>query len=223
MTGDVTHILWSFRRCPYAMRARLAIAVSGIEVELREILLRDKPEAFRAASAKATVPVLQCGDGKILEESRDIMFWALEQSDPQDWLAPWRRDQQQVKTFLERLDGSFKTHLDRYKYASRFDPEEATANRDAGAEFLGEIDQTLSHQPTLSGDRAGIMDYASLPFVRQFRIADENWFDAQSWPHLHEWLQQFLQSQAFAAIMQKYPPWQPGEVGVRFPAVRSGL
>jgi len=202
------------------MRARLAIAVSGIEVELREILLRDKPEAFRAASAKATVPVLQSGDGKVLQESRDIMFWALEQNDPQDWLAPWHHDQQQVETFLERLDGSFKTNLDRYKYASRFDPEEAMANRDAGAAFLGEIDQILSRQPALSGEKAGIMDYASLPFVRQFRIADESWFDAQSCPYLHKWLQQFLQSPAFAAIMQKYPPWQPGEVGVSFPAMQ---
>jgi len=220
VTGGVNHIFWSFRRCPYAMRARLAIAASGIEVELREILLRDKPEAFRAASVKATVPVLQSGDGKVLEESRDIMFWALEQNDPQDWLAPWHHDQQQVETFLERLDGSFKTNLDRYKYASRFDPEEAMANRDAGAAFLGEIDQILSRQPALSGEKAGIMDYASLPFVRQFRIADESWFDAQSWPYLHKWLQRFLQSPAFAAIMQKYPPWQPGEVGVSFPATQ---
>ena len=108
-------VLWSFRRCPYAMRARLAIAASGQQVLLREILLRDKPAAFVAASPKATVPVLQLADGTVIDESRDIMMWALNQSDPDAWLAVWHRDQDAALRFLDQLDGPFKAHLDRYK------------------------------------------------------------------------------------------------------------
>ena len=211
-------ILWSFRRCPYAMRARLAVAASGITVELREILLRDKPDAFVAASAKATVPVLVQTDGTILEESRDIMFWALGQNDPENWLACWHQDKAKVTAFLDELDGPFKTHLDRYKYDSRYEGEDAITHRSAGAAFLQRIDSILATQPWLSGGAAGLMDYASLPFIRQFRIADPDWFDHQPWPHLHPWLQGFLDAAQFAAIMTKYTPWQDGERGIAFPA-----
>lgn len=215
-------ILWSFRRCPYAMRARLAIAASGIEVQLREILLRDKPDAFKAASPKATVPVLVADDGLLLEESRDIMFWALGQHDPESWLQCWRDDEAGVSAFLDELDGPFKTHLDRYKYDSRYEGEDALAHRTAGVAFLERIDARLATQPALSGQIAGLMDYATLPFVRQFRIADPKWFDQQAWPHLHNWLQSFLASDRFAAIMTKYVPWQDGEPGVAFPPDSRG-
>lgn len=211
-------ILWSFRRCPYAMRARLAIAAAGIAVELREILLRDKPAAFLAASAKATVPVLQCAGGRVIDQSRDIMFWALDQHDPDGWLAPVHADRDHVEAFFERLDGPFKTHLDRYKYASRFDPDEALAHRRSGAATLAGFEQLLAGQPALSGAHPGLLDFASLPFVRQFRIADPDWFDAQPWPHLHRWLADFLNSPRFAAIMRKYSPWQEGAPGVSFPS-----
>lgn len=214
----MTAILWSFRRCPYAMRARLAIAASGIGVQLREILLRDKPAAFIAASPKATVPVLVADDGQVLEESRDIMFWALGQHDPDNWLACWHEDKAGVEAFLDELDGSFKTHLDRYKYDSRYEGEDAIQHRTAGAVFLAQIDGRLAAQPAISGPAAGLMDYASLPFVRQFRIADPAWFDQQDWPYLHKWLQDFLAADRFAAIMTKYAPWQDGEAGVPFPS-----
>ena len=223
MTGGVKHIFWSFRRCPYAMRARLAIAVSGIEVELREILLRDKPEAFRAASAKATVPVLQSGDGKVLQESRDIMFWALNHSgDPENWLAPYHADREGTLAFLDRLDGPFKTDLDRYKYATRFaDTKEGIAetqitHRTKGAILLSELNDILSQQQALSGAQMGLLDFATLPFIRQFRLADMHWFDSQDWPYLHRWLSHFLVSDRFTRIMEKYPPWQAGQSGVRF-------
>lgn len=210
-------ILWSFRRCPYAIRVRLAIDVSRQKVQLREILLRDKPSAFVAASPKATVPVLQCDDGTILEESRDIMFWALSRHDPDGWLDIWHKDSDSVARFLDRLDGPFKNHLDRYKYASRYDADAVLVHRGAGAAFLSELDATLAQQPALSGLRQGLLDFASLPFVRQFRIADSDWFDAQNWPHLHCWLQAFLATPRFERVMQKYSPWSDGEQGVDFP------
>ena len=210
-------VLWSFRRCPYAMRARLAVASAGIKVELREILLRDKPAAFVAASPKATVPVLEDIDGRIIEESRDVMMWALSQHDPEGWLDIMTIDASHVAAFFERLDGPFKTHLDRYKYASRYDVSAAEHHRTSGAVTLAKVNSTLKAQPSLSGERPGLLDFASLPFVRQFRIADPDWFDAQDWPYLHEWLGEFLESQRFASIMEKYAAWQPGDAGISFP------
>ena len=212
-------ILWSFRRCPYAMRARLALKSSETPVKLREIVLRDKPEEFLNASAKGTVPVLVMDDSVVLDESRDIMFWALHRNDPEGWLTICAKDPDGCQTFLDQLDGPFKHHLDRYKYASRYEDErdQATTHRDEGAQFLAEINTTLSQQPALSGDKMGLLDYAALPFIRQFRIADPEWFDAQDWPYLHPWLQTFLASDRFAAIMEKYKPWrETGGDGVDF-------
>ena len=200
------------------MRARLAIAASGMAVELREILLRDKPAAFLAASAKATVPVLQCAGGRVIDQSRDIMFWALDQHDPDGWLAPFSADRDHVEAFFERLDGPFKMHLDRYKYASRLDSDESVSHRQEGAVTLAGFEQLLTVQPALSGAHQGLLDFASLPFVRQFRIADPDWFDAQPWPHLHRWLADFLNSRRFAVIMRKYSLWREGAPGVSFPS-----
>ena len=210
-------VFWSFRRCPYAMRARLAVCSAGIQVELREILLRDKPGAFLQASPKGTVPVVELGDGTVLEESRDVMQWALAQNDPDGWLDVQRRDPDAAAAFLDALDGPFKTHLDRYKYASRYDPKAALEHREAGAAMLAEFDTRLAAQPSLSGGKNGLLDFATLPFVRQFRIADPVWFDAQPWPHLHRWLQAFLESRLFASVMKKYDVWQDGGDGVAFP------
>ena len=209
-------VLWSFRRCPYAMRARLAIQASGQRVELREILLRDKPEAFLQASRKATVPVLVLPDGRVIEESRDIISWALAQADPEGWLAGL--SEAQINAHFEALDGPFKHHLDRYKYASRYDAEEGQVHREAGAAYLQQWNKLLAAQTGLSGDRLGLLDFATLPFVRQFRIADIGWFDAQDWPNLHRWLQDFLNSPSFAAIMQKYAPWQSEAEPLYFPS-----
>ena len=201
-------ILWSFRRCPYAMRARLAIKASEQQVHLREILLRDKPEPFLAASTKGTVPVLECTDGQVIDESRDVMFWALQSNDPHDWLAVYHRDKEAVCAHLDALDGDFKHHLDRYKYATRYEEADESAHRAAGAAYLENWNDILTRQTALSGDRLGLLDYATLPFVRQFRIADPSWFDAQDWPTLHAWLQHFLNSPLFASIMEKYKPWK---------------
>ena len=213
-------ILWSFRRCPYAMRARLAIKASGQQVELREILLRDKPAPFIAASAKATVPVLVLSDGQVIEESREVMGWALSKSDPEGWLD--EAEPESLDLYLDRLDGPFKTDLDRYKYAARYaktnsDKEEiALAHRHSGATFIAELDEILRQQPALSGAKLGLRDYATLPFIRQFRIADPDWFDAQDWPALQAWLQAFLSSSRFEAVMEKYTPWQEGQAPILF-------
>lgn len=209
-------VLWSFRRCPYAMRARLAIQASGLRVELREILLRDKPDAFLQASLKGTVPVLVLPDGRVIEESRDIIHWALTQADPEAWLAGLSDDQ--IHDHFEALDGPFKHHLDRYKYASRYDAAEGQGHRDAGVVYLQQWNAILAKQPALSGEAPGLLDFATLPFVRQFRIADMGWFDAQDWPNLHPWLQQFLNSPRFHAIMQKYPQWQTEAEPIFFPS-----
>ena len=208
MTANHIPILWSFRRCPYAMRARLAIKASGAKVRLREILLRDKPEPFLSASAKGTVPVLELPDGQVIDESLDVMFWALEASDPQNWLAVQRQDKALVEAHLWGLDHEFKHHLDRYKYATRYEDVDEHLHRSKGAVFLAQWNEILATQKALSGAALGLLDYATLPFVRQFRIADHEWFDAQSWPDLHLWLQNFLGSDEFATVMVKYKPWK---------------
>ena len=216
-------ILWSFRRCPYAIRARLALKSVGITVALREILLRDKPDDFLAVSKSATVPVLELRDGRVIEESLDIMFWALQEGgDPAGWLSSWSSRKQETQAFLDELDGEFKSDLDRYKYASRYalgiqsDSELAIAHRDRGCAFLTRIEERLAKEPFLNAGTPGLEDYAAFPFVRQFRIADMKWFDDQNWPFLQKWLQTFLHSRIFKDVMFKYRPWVPGATPIIF-------
>jgi glutathione S-transferase len=165
------------------------------------------------------VPVLVLPEGAVIEESRDIMIWALQNSDPQGWLSVWQNDQAFCTRFLYHLDGPFKQHLDHYKYASRFAAEVGEESRRMGAEFLAEIDQKLAAgSGFLSGPSFGLLDAATLPFVRQFRGVDANWFDRRDWPALHHWLGMFLASEYFAAVMHKYPPWHFGDSELLFPA-----
>lgn len=201
-------ILYSFRRCPYAMRARLAVVSAGLEVELREVVLREKPEAFLEASPSATVPCLVT-DAGVIDESLDVMKWALAQHDPEGWLsmpdAGWE--------WIARADGPFKDALDRTKYAVRYPDENATEQRDIAAAFLADLDGQIDDWIF---DRPSIVDYAILPFVRQFANIDKDWFDAQPWPHVHRWLACFLTSERFDAIMQKYPQWREGDLPLVF-------
>ncbi len=204
-------ILWSFRRCPYAMRARLAIQSSGQQVELREILLRDKPDAFLATSDSGTVPCLDV-HGDVIDESYDIMRWALAQSDPEGWLdMPAAAD-----ALIEQADGPFKTALDLYKYHSRHPSGTRDAAQSQAAGFLLTLNAMLDGQDWLYGKKT-LADMAILPFVRQFANTDRAWFDTQDWPHLLGWLNRFTGSAEFAAIMTKYAPWQSGSDGVNFP------
>lgn len=213
------HILYSFRRCPYAMRARLALASSGVSVSLREVVLRDKPPEMLVASPKGTVPVLVPDEGEVVEESLDVMHWALAQNDPEGWL---QTDAEERNALIATNDGPFKHHLDRYKYANRHEGAVAGTHRDAAAMHLHELDARLAKSPLteppwLCGTRATIADYALLPFVRQFANTDRAWFDAQAWPYLTVWLETFLASPRFQAVMKKYPRWQAGDAELLFP------
>ena len=205
----MTDTLYSFRRCPYAMRARLALASAAQPVELREIVLRDKPPAFLAASPSATVPCLVTSE-HVLDESLDIMTWALRRNDPEQWL-------QMPKSgwdWIARADGPFKRALDRTKYASRYPSEDAAVQRQQAALFLADLDQQID---TWIFAQATIADYAILPFVRQFAFIDKLWFDQQPWPNLQAWLERFLISDRFEGIMKKYPQWQQGDPTTTFP------
>jgi glutathione S-transferase len=198
------------------MRARLAVASAGIQCELREIVLRDKAAAFLTASPKGTVPVLLTKDGQVIDESFDIMCWALGQLDPEDLLKLGAQEAEALDLIV-RADGSFKDALDHYKYASRYPEIDANAERAIACKFLAELEQRLSSNPWLFGDRPKLPDFAILPFVRQFANVDRGWFDAQPWPSLHNWLGGFLSSPRFLAIMTKYPKWEVGQMPTGFP------
>ena len=205
-------VLYSFRRCPYAIRARLALAVSDIIYELRDVSLTDKPAPMLAASPKCTVPVLVLASGQVIDESLDIMRWALEQHDPEKWLKSGPIDN--MLALIESNDGPFKKALDRYKYPNRYPQESngdpgafALMSRQAGARWLETLDATLS-RGWLFGDQAGLADVACLPFVRQFAHTDAAWFAAQPWPRLQAWLARFEASALFAGVMGKHQPWQ---------------
>ncbi|AKS47610.1 Glutathione S-transferase [Octadecabacter temperatus] len=205
-------ILYSFRRCPYAMRARLAIASSGLTVELREILLRDKAPEFLATSPKGTVPVLIAGN--VIEESYDVMRWALEQSDPENLLTPMTKA---AYALIEQTDGPFKTALDRTKYAVRHPDLDPAESRATAASFIEKLDTQLNGKPWLFGDEPSLADLAILPFVRQFARTDLDWWDAQPFTHAQNWLAAFKASDRFASIMTKYTPWKSGDDVVLFP------
>lgn len=198
MIATTDPLLYSFRRCPYAMRARLALAVSAVRCDLREVLLSDKPPAMLAASPKGTVPVLVLPDGRVIDESLDIMRWALAIHDPEQWLA--RDDAALIAT----NDGAFKHDLDRYKYPERHGAD-PLAHRQSGLAFLHEIDGRLAVAGQLCGAMRGLVDAAILPFVRQFAAVDREWFASQSLPHLKRWLEQHLASNLFNTIMLRVP------------------
>ncbi|MCK0097088.1 glutathione S-transferase [Yoonia sp. F2084L] len=205
-------ILWTFRRCPYAMRARLAIQSSGQQVVLQEILLKEKPAPFLAASPKGTVPVVQDGDG-VIDESRDVMLWALGRNDPEGWLdMPKEGD-----ALIDICDGPFKSALDHTKYAVRFPDRDEAHERAKAMVFLNDLNDRLGRTDFLMGSKRTLADVAILPFVRQFANTDRAWFDAQGLGPLTKWLDDFLASDRFHAIMTKYPPWQAGQDQVLFP------
>lgn len=203
-------ILYSFRRCPYAIRARLAIRISGLPVVLREVKLANKPEALLACSPKGTVPVLQLPVGGVIDESLDIMRWALGQRDPGGWLHG------QGESLIETNDGEFKHHLDHYKYADRFPEQSMTFYRQQAEGFIGMLEQQLFVTPFLSGESCGLADMAIFPFIRQFAFVDKAWFDQSEYTQLQAWLQGLLNGSLFLSVMDKYAPWQPDNESVVF-------
>lgn len=210
-------ILYSFRRCPYAMRARLAIASAGYQCELREIVLRDKAPEFIEASPKGTVPVLVTSDGQVVEESLDVMHLVLREHDPEGWLSPDVGTFEEMQALIAECDGPFKTALDRYKYTTRYEGADRETEREKGCEFLRKLDEMLSGSSYLFGERVSLADMAIAPFIRQFANTDRAWFDAQPWPDLHRWLNAFLDSERFQAIFGKYPKWESGDEVTLFP------
>lgn len=200
--------LYSFRRCPYAMRARLAIMVSGIECELREVVLKNKPPAMLSASPKGTVPVLLLGD-TVIEESAEIAYWALSQQDPEDWLL-----HSIDHPLIQKADTQFKSQLDRYKYADRYPEYSQQQYFEQAQPFLCELEEALinadcaSQPPFLLTQSATLLDAMIFPFVRQFALVDRKQFDALPLPKLQRWLDYWLESALFKSVMHKYSPWQ---------------
>ena len=208
------HCLYSFRRCPYAMRARLGILFAELQVELREITLKNKPSQMLAISPKGTVPVLQLVDGTVIEESTEIMIWALEQQDPQGLLDA--EVLQQANALIDKNDNEFKYWLDRYKYADRHTDMTQTEYRQKGEIFLQVLEELLTKNPYLLGKTVTIADIGIMPFVRQFAHVDRNVFYSLPYPNLQRWLQDWLQHPFFLQTMTKFQPWQDGDEAVIF-------
>ncbi len=210
-------VFYSFRRCPYAIRARLAIAYSGQKTILREILLKDKPAAFTNSSPKATVPVLQLVSGDVIDESMDIMFWALKQNDPAHWLPTTTDEQYQIDQLIKENDVQFKPRLDRYKYASGHPEMTEQEHRIAAVPFLLHLEKLLCQHRFLIAERTTLADVAIFPFIRQFAGVDQQWFQDAPYPKLRAWLQDWLGSPLFQAVMMKYPPWKEDDPITLFP------
>jgi len=201
-------ILYSFRRCPYAMRARLGIASSQTKVELREVVLKDKPQEMLNISPKGTVPVLQLADGTVLEESLDIMFWALQQNDPDSLLYP---DADEMRLLINRIDTDFTKHLNGYKYWARYEDVDPVIERTKAELILRKLEERLNKHAFLMGEDRSLGDFAIAPFIRQFAFVDKNWFDRSPYPALQNWLESFLNSDIFLRVMPKYVKWHSGD------------
>ena len=196
-------ILYTFRRCPYAIRARLAINVSGVEVETREVDLRNKPQAMLQCSPKGTVPVLQFADGSVIEESLDIMRWALTIRDPDGWINDDTGWIAEATALTDENDGPFKRLLDLYKYPGRDQPNAAEHYRDEAGEFLRMLNSRLIKHRFLMGEHLSFADAAIFPFVRQFAHVDRTWFYAAYAGPLAAWLDKWARSPLFLSVMQK--------------------
>ncbi len=217
MTPSPLPILYSFRRCPYAMRGRMGVYVSGVVCELREVVLRDKPDAMLDASPKGTVPVLQTVEGDVIEESLELMLWALKQHDPQGWLRPELGSLDEMLALIDLNDHAFKDHLDRYKYPNRYEGVDPLFHRHEAENFLQVLERRLTTSPFLFGSRISLADIAIAPFMRQFAHVDKEWFDHTPYKALQEWLSTFLNSSVFTEVMAKFAPWKEGDAPVLFP------
>lgn len=216
-----TPTLYSFRRCPYAMRARMVLLSSGLKIELRDILLKDKPLPMIEASPKATVPVLILEKERILEESLDIMLWAISVSDPLDLYPEDSVARTEIDALIAENDGPFKTTLDQYKYHVRFPEHSKEYYRSVGEQFLEKLEARLQQNAYLMGDNATLADVAIFPFIRQFANSDRDWFDAANYPALQQWLHTWTASEDYLHIMKKRPVWHPEAKPCYFPALTA--
>ncbi|WP_348671832.1 glutathione S-transferase [uncultured Abyssibacter sp.] len=210
--AEAPPVLYSFRRCPYAIRARMALAVAGVTLEQREVVLRDKPAAMLAISPKGTVPVLQLPDGRVIDESIEVMRWALAQSDPEDWLGA---NGAETVALIEQNDGPFKQWLDRYKYHVRHpDGSQADYRREAES-ILADWEQRLvACGGYLLDGRPRLADAALFPFARQFAGVEPQWWSERPFPAVFDWLQRWLSTDRFVGIMRKFKPWRAGDAAI---------
>lgn len=198
--------LWTFRRCPYAMRARMAIDAAGVEIEYREIKLQDKPAQMLEHSPKGTVPILVEADGTVIDESVDIMRWALARRDPDGWLGSNEQEREAIDGWLNAND-DFKPHLDRYKYTTRYDDVDHATETEACRLHMVKLERALSKTGTLVDARVTLADIALFPFVRQFNNVDKNKLVEWECGHVQAWLERFTQSDRFARVMKKRSLW----------------
>ena len=211
-------VLYSFRRCPYAIRARLALAHAGLACELREVNLRNKPQPLLDASPKGTVPVLVLPNGKVIEQSLEIMLHALQQQDPSGWLSPTAGSLDEMLALIARNDQEFKQALDRCKYPERYDAESVNQAQTDAIQWMAALDAQLAETGYLFGLNPSLADMALRPFVRQYARIDEAQWNEQPWPHLQDWLQRWIDSALFAEVMETYPGWVAGTTGPTFSA-----
>ncbi|NMZ03605.1 glutathione S-transferase [Pseudomonas proteolytica] len=196
-------LLYSFRRCPYAMRARMALRYCAVAVEIVEVSLKAKPAQMLALSPKGTVPVLNVG-GQVIDESLAIMRWALALNDPEDWLLKDDPAAQGLMAgLIEENDLVFKVHLNRYKYAERYPEQPVEHYRAEGEVFLRRLEALLAQRDYLLADHLSLADVALAPFVRQFAHVDREWFADAPYPRLQQWLERFLASALFTGVMAK--------------------
>jgi len=200
------HILYSFRRCPYAIRARMALAYTNIHCELRELMLKDKPADMLKHSAKGTVPVLITDTGQVIDESLDVMLWALAQHDPDDWLHKQSKSLELIYT----NDQIFKPLLDRYKYADRHPELNESEHRALTLPYVESLNKSLKDHQFLTGKQVALADIALFPFIRQYALVNKEWFDLLTLTHLQQWLDYFLNSPLFNQVMKKYQLYNQG-------------
>ena len=209
--------LYSFRRCPYAMRARLALRLCKIECIIREISLKAKNSEFLKVSPKGTVPVLVLPNGKVLEESLDIINWSLEQNDPNKLKVSDKVTKKINYKYIQLFDKDFKFHLDRYKYSSRYNISNSEIHRNKARNILTEINTMLEGKDYIGGQCMSLLDISILPFVRQYRIADINWFDNHlGLRNINNWVNIFLNTEILASIMTKYKVWEKEDPPILF-------
>ena len=213
--NPIVPILYSFRRCPYAIRTRLALKSSGIKVEMREVVLSEKPAAMLSTSPKGTVPVLVLADGRVIDESLDIMLWALRQNDPDGWLSTDVVRISDCEQLIQINDGEFKFYLDRYKYWDRYPEHSMDYYRQQAETFLQKLEQRVEQSGFVCGDTISMADMAIFPFIRQFSLVDKDWFEQSRFVYLRIWLDKLLSSELFISVMKKYPQWHDGDE-VRF-------
>lgn len=213
-----TPILYSFRRCPYCMRAHMALKKAGLKIELREVKLSDMPEEALSISAEATVPVLQLADGTVMDESWDIVKWALVQNDPDGWMGNDQTDNTglllDAEILIESNDYSFKGDLDRYKYADRYPEHDQVYYRTACEDFIQDLEEMLKQNTYLVSEHLSLADIGVFPFIRQFSLVDADWFQQAPYPNVQRWLDGLITSPLFENVFQKHAIWQKGDKAI---------